>query len=125
MIYTSVSHLEFYLRRLAIIHNHFMQQMGTNHNRPNTPNWDEFMQDQYDLVDLEHDITEDEVKTVIMGMSNDKALGPDEFIGLFFKSCWSIIKADLCRVFHQLSQLRGSMFNLLNSVNVVLIRRDQ
>lgn len=108
-----------------IIHNHFSQQMGARINRSHTLNWEELVQDQFDFDELERDISEDEVKDVIMRIPNDKAPGPDGYIGLFFKSCWSIIRADLCHVFHQLLQLRGTMFNLLNSANVILIPKKE
>lgn len=67
-----------------IIHNHFSQQMGASNNRSHTLNWDELEQDQYDLDTLENDISEEEVKTVIMGIPNDKA--PAQMVSSDFSS---------------------------------------
>lgn len=108
-----------------VIHQHFNKQLGTRNETELTLNWEEIEVEQYDLSDLKRDISEEEVKKVIMKMPGDKALGPDGFTGLFFKQCWNIIKHDLLRVFHQMSQLRGSLFNLLNSANVVLIPKKK
>ncbi|WVZ52900.1 hypothetical protein U9M48_003903 [Paspalum notatum var. saurae] len=54
-------------------------------------------------------------------MPGDKAPGPDGFTGTFFKTCWDIIKDDVTAAFHQLHDLNGSHFKLLNSANIVLI----
>jgi hypothetical protein len=39
--------------------------------------------------------TEEEVHAVILDLANDKAPGPDGYIGSFFKSAWGIVKSDL------------------------------
>ncbi|XP_026417046.1 uncharacterized protein LOC113312510 [Papaver somniferum] len=38
---------------------------------------------------------EEEIKVVIFEMDPESALGPDGFSGIFFRSCWDIIKNDL------------------------------
>ena len=54
-------------------------------------------------------------------MPSDKALGPDDFTGIFFKECWDIIKVDVLEAFHQLHAMNGAEFKFLNSVNIMLI----
>lgn len=41
--------------------------------------------------------TEKEVEDTVMAMSADSSLGLDGFSGIFFKSCWHIIKVDITR----------------------------
>jgi hypothetical protein len=52
---------------------------------------------------------------------SEKAPDPDGFIGLFYKTCWEVIKDDLMRALNQLFSLRANTWNLLNSANVALI----
>ena len=54
-------------------------------------------------------------------MPRDKAPGPDGFTGLFFKSCWNIVKDDIMRVIHSFGTLRTSNLHWLNSANIVLL----
>jgi len=46
---------------------------------------------------------------------DEKALGPDNFIGLFYKRSWDIVKLDLLDALHQLFNLRINEWNLLKS----------
>lgn len=107
------------------IYDHFTKQLGFREERRLTLNWDELEIEQFDLDDLERDITEEEVQKVISQMPSDKAPGPDGYTSLFFKKCWDIVKADIMHVFHQISQPRGSFFNLVNSANVILIPKKE
>ena len=58
--------------------------------------------------------TEEEVWHAIQDMPVDKAPGPDGFTGLFYKSAWQIIKADIMRAFHAIWSLDGRSLYLLN-----------
>lgn len=104
-----------------VIEQHFQARLGTRDRRQISLNWEELGMQSFDLQELDSDITEEEVARVVMEMPPDKAPGPDGFIGIFFKTCWPVIKQDMLHVFHQISQLRGSMFNLVNSANMVLL----
>ena len=59
-------------------------------------------------------ITEEEVWHAIQDMPVDKAPGTDGFTGLFYKSAWQIIKADIMRAFHAIWSLDGRSLYLLN-----------
>jgi hypothetical protein len=48
-------------------------------------------------------------------MPSDKAPGPDGFTGIFFKSCWDIIKADVVRAANAFYSLRIGNLDILNS----------
>jgi hypothetical protein len=52
------------------------------------------------LSGLEDLFTEDEVRSVVMDLPNDKASGLDGFTGLFYKKAWDIIKGDIMNVFN-------------------------
>jgi hypothetical protein len=54
---------------------------------------------------------------------SEKAPVPDGFIGLFYKTCWEVIKDDLMCALNQLFSLRAYTWNLLNSANVALITK--
>lgn len=64
---------------------------------------------------LESEFTIDEVKRVVMDMPPDRALGPDGFSGLFFKSCWDVIATDLMAVMKALHDGRFYSFGGLNT----------
>lgn len=68
---------------------------------------------------------ESEVLEAINDMPSDKALGPNVFIGLFFKRCWDIIKLDLIRVIKHFDYLHTANLHWLNSVNVVLLSKKE
>ncbi|XP_062176082.1 uncharacterized protein LOC133881144 [Alnus glutinosa] len=56
--------------------------------------------DPLDVVWLERPFQEEEVLQALLSMDEDKALSPDGFSIAFYRSCWSIIKANLMSVFH-------------------------
>ena len=70
---------------------------------------------------LDNPFTEDEVWAAIQASPAEKSPGPDGFSGLFFRSCWPIIKEDVMQAFNQFYNLAGNSFGLLNSAIVALI----
>jgi hypothetical protein len=50
---------------------------------------------RFELDDLNRDVTEQEIKVVIMQMPSEKALGPDGYIGAFYKLCWDTVTEDV------------------------------
>lgn len=68
------------------------ERLGTCFQRRSGINWN--MKESLDLAQLEDDITEEELKVIVFSMPPEKALGPDGFIGVFFKAAWEIIKDD-------------------------------
>lgn len=78
-----------------LVHAHFSQIMGTPIARTKALNWQELGYMQHNLDDLDAPFTQEEIASVTKEMPSEKALGPDGFIGLFYKKCWTIIKDDL------------------------------
>jgi hypothetical protein len=107
------------------IHTHFNETMQRGPRRSRDFNWDNINLPGCDLSSLADDFTEKEVHEASKGMPSDKAPGPDGFMGLFFKSCWHIIKEDLMRVILLFSNLHSENFHWLNSANIVLITKKE
>ncbi|XP_060198172.1 uncharacterized protein LOC132627088 [Lycium barbarum] len=63
---------------------------------------------------------EEEIKQAVFSMSKESSTGPDGYNGMFFQSCWTIIKADLIAFVHEF--LSGK---LLNPLLYVLISENQ
>jgi hypothetical protein len=40
------------------------------------------------------------IRVVVNELPTEKAPGPDRFTGVFFKSCWKVIKHDVVAAFH-------------------------
>jgi hypothetical protein len=75
------------------------------------------------LDDLVVPFTEEEVWNVIKEIPNDRAPGPDGFTGRFYKAAWAIIKEDVVAVFNSFWALDRRNFQLLNTANMVLLRK--
>jgi hypothetical protein len=104
---------------------HFDLLLGTKQRRSLAINWGDLNYPSFDLVDLDVDLQEEEVRQAISDMPKDNAPGPDGFIRAFYSKCWEIVRVDVVQAIRQLSQLRGHMFNLLNSTNIVLLPKKE
>lgn len=107
-----------------ILLNHFKSLMGTRDSGRLTINWAQLQHPTADLQHLELPFTEDEIKGAVFDLHDEKAPGPDGFIGKFFKRFWSLIKDDLVAAVHQLFCLRGGNWRLLNSAHIVLLPKS-
>ena len=58
-------------------------------------------------------------------MPSEKAPGLDGFIGVFYKRCWPIIKADLVEAVMSFYNHRTVRLNLINEANIVLLPKTQ
>jgi hypothetical protein len=73
------------------------------------------------LQHLEHPFSEQEIENGILLALKEKAPGSDGFIGLFFSTCWIIIKTDLLNAIKQFSDMNSQGLPFLNNTFVVLI----
>jgi hypothetical protein len=66
-----------------------------------------------------------EIRNAIMDLPNEKAPGPDGFTGLFYRSCWDIIKAEVTAVFQCIDNLTaGPLPKLIGAVLTLLPKTD-
>jgi hypothetical protein len=73
------------------------------------------------LAPLDAPFSEEEVWATIKCLPSDKALGPDDFTGRFYESCWPIIKTEVmaamscvgARKFRNMEGLNLSFITLL------------
>jgi len=63
-----------------------------------------FIQRADDLENLEQNFTEAEIDNIIKALPNDKSPRPDDFNNEFLKKCWSIIKYDFYKLYHDFQQ---------------------
>jgi retron-type reverse transcriptase len=63
------------------------------------------------------------VKKAVMQTPNEKAPRPNGYIGVFYKSCWDIIKMDVMAALQEMFELRAGCWNLLNTANIALIAK--
>jgi len=101
--------------------NHFARIFGTPPVRGETLNWEALGLPLVNLDHLEDEFSEEEIHAVVKELKSDKAPGPDGFIGIFYKSCWGIIKEDLKAAINFFYAHHDQHFKHLNSAHVVLI----
>jgi hypothetical protein len=77
------------------------------------------------LQDLDKDISEEEIHGAIKETATEKAPWPDGYIGGFFNVCWDIVKVDVVNAIKEVFALRVRCWNLLNFVNVMLIKKKE
>jgi hypothetical protein len=58
-------------------------------------------------------------------MPSDKAPGPDDFKGIFFKKCWHTIKGDIIKVIEHFGDLHVQNFRWRNSANIALLPKKE
>ena len=117
----AVSHDE----KQEIIHAHFSAMLATPPNRTKDLNWDNLAFPSVELESLDTPFTEAEILSAINQLPSDKAPGPDGFTGLFFKSCWPIIKLDVVAAVNAFYNTHCNDLNLLNKATFVLIPKKE
>jgi len=89
--------------------------------RPYSLDWAALGYETVDLSDLDAPFTDDEIKKIVQLIPSQRAPGPDGYIGLFYKSCWDIVKGDLVEALHGFYNLRTTKLHLANEANIVLL----
>lgn len=69
--------------------------------------------------------TNQEIEALVKDMPSEKASGPDGFIRVFYKTCWSIVKEDLNRAIMSFYNHRTARLHLINEANIVLLPKTQ
>lgn len=104
-----------------VINEHFLNIMGTKVGRSCSINWEAINLPQIDTDGMDLPFSEEEVWQAIKLTPTDRAPGPDGFLGVFYKSCWPIIKLDILRALNQFYHMNCANIEQLNSATVVLI----
>ena len=107
------------------IYEHFVNLIGQTQERSLGLNWEHLGYHPHDLHELEDPFDESEIKQVIMQLPSEKSPGPDGFIGLFYKKCWSIIGHDLIAALQAFHSLRTRRIELINEANIVLLPKKE
>lgn len=63
---------------------------------------------------------EDEIKATILGLHALKSLGPDGYLGIFYRRYWSIVKEQVVKVVHEVFKTQN-VTKGLNRMFIVLI----
>jgi hypothetical protein len=95
--------------------------LGISHERSCALDFEELGLLRLDLQDLDQSFTEAEIWEVVKDLPLDKASSPNGFTGHFYRSCWSIIRRDMLRVFNAISDMDYCSFHHLNGALLTLI----
>ena len=87
--------------------------------------WDMIQLPNRELQHLEEEFTEEEVTAVVQQLASEKAPGPDGFIGIFYKTCWEIIKGDVLAAINYFFSRHDQHFNLLDTAHIVLLPKKE
>jgi hypothetical protein len=88
--------------KAAALCQYFLGQLGLAPWQHCTLNWTTIGSPPQNLQDLDNDLTEVEIRATVMQMPTEKASGPDDYIGGFYKSYWNIICVDLVAALKQI-----------------------
>jgi hypothetical protein len=108
-------------QKQEVLHDFYSNLLGCAPQRRLTLKLEECHRAPIDLSALELPFTEEEVWDAIASLPSDKAPGPDGYTGRFYKTCWSIIKADLMAALAALHLGNSQKFGPLNTTYITLI----
>nr|GEU96335.1 hypothetical protein [Tanacetum cinerariifolium] len=77
-----------------------------------------------DAVNMIKEVSEDEIKTALFDIDDDKASGPDGFTSKFFKSYLKVIKKDVIEAFKEFFK-NGRMLGEVNTTLISLIPKSK
>nr|GEZ63723.1 putative RNA-directed DNA polymerase, eukaryota, reverse transcriptase zinc-binding domain protein [Tanacetum cinerariifolium] len=97
----------------------FLGQAG-NVDHFNSNNLFKVRLNEQDALDMVRDVSDQEVKTAIFSMGNDKAPGPDGFTAAFFKEAWNVIAIDVTHAVREFFR-NGTLLKELNHTIIALI----
>jgi hypothetical protein len=72
------------------------------------------------IADMDTPFSREEIDALVKEFTTDKALGPNDFNGMFIKRCWHIIKNDFYAFYEgnpDLTSLNGSSITLVPKVS--------
>ena len=112
-------------RKEVIVFDHFVNLLGKAQERSLSFNWANLGYQPHNLSELEDPFEEEEIKNTVMHLPAEKSPGPDGFIGLFYKKCWSIIGKDLTAALQAFHSLKTRRLELVNEANIILLPKKE
>jgi hypothetical protein len=100
---------------------HFASVFGTALNGGVSLNFAELGIEPLTLDDLDMEITETEITAAIKELLAARAPGPDGFTGMFYKSSWNIIRAEVMAVVQAINKCDFRGLEKLNNALIVLL----
>jgi len=76
------------------------------------------------LSELEDPFEDEEIKNMVLHLPAEKSPGPDGFIGLIYKKCWSVIGNDLTAALQAFHSLKTRRLELVNEANTILLPKE-
>jgi hypothetical protein len=109
-----------------ILHRHFCRLMGTEHQQTTDFDCTQFFTSQeVHMRDIQEDFTREEIEEVIKTWPNNKAPGPDGYMGEFLKKFMDIMVPDILRSFNKVLQSQEHTLDPINDSYIVLISKKQ
>jgi hypothetical protein len=108
-----------------LIFQHFQNHIGSCPPRSLGINFTEPGWLPQQLHHLELPFTEQEVDKTIKSLPKQKSPGPNGYIGIFFKTCWNIIKDDIMAALQQFYDMNQQDLHFLNQALVMLIPKKE
>jgi hypothetical protein len=89
-------------------------------------NWDELNLSRLPADHHPDDpFTEQEVKRAIDELPSEKAPGPDRFVGVFYRTCWEVIKSDVVEAMQCVYRLTARPLPKLNDALITLLPKKE
>ncbi|GJU23245.1 RNA-directed DNA polymerase, eukaryota, reverse transcriptase zinc-binding domain protein [Tanacetum coccineum] len=79
---------------------------------------------QEDALEMVKPISNEEIKSAIFDIEDNKAPGPDGFTSKFFKASWGIVGGDVCRAIKEFFS-SGKMLGELNTTIISLVPKSK
>ena len=107
------------------LHEHFSVALGSAAAPSRTILWESLDLPQVDGGGLDIPFTAAEIWAAIKDSPTEKAPGPDGFTGMFYRSCWPIIRSDIVAAFGHVYRLAAGDFAPLNRASICLLPKKQ
>jgi hypothetical protein len=108
-----------------VLYDHYNALLGTNFVRSRRFDLHVIGMPFLDLACLESLFSEEEVWSVIQGLPNEKAPGPDGFTGLFYKVAWPTIKGDIMNAFNAFWAQDACSLHHVNEAFLMLLKKKE
>jgi hypothetical protein len=111
----------------ATVHNYFQNLLGKKLQRREGINWDMLHMPRLPDHSTDHPLdapfSELETSAAIAELPTKKAPDPDGFTGLFYKTCWKTIKAEVIAAFQCLYNQTTGPMPKLNGASITLFQK--